>query len=815
MLGATSRRRLALVEPATLKASAAPPSPSKQIALDVELSALVWNADNTALFAAAGGTIRRYNSGGHFEKMVHSPGGIVSALAVRDNGGPDVVYYAKDNMAYELDCGAGVVSATFEDHMSPVKSISLSADGSCLAVASASKCTVHNLSDSSQISLDGFPPSDSAEISICAFHIHSRFRIFVGYGHYLLIYDTSNPSAPAKSVALASSSVPETAGDIVAISCSPFSKSLIVVGCASGLVYMIDLEKEKGLFKTMEVKQSLSSLTFTADGAAILMGTRNGQLLVQDLRTINKGQGPKKIVINAEGNPVVGLTVQKKLKTVLSTIKSPTASKPRLPLKQSLKSAKPLSTQDTNVKNPASRRTSASTVRPCPSPETRTGRSVSAAKKPVATPVRRVSASKELETPGSIRPRRMMPNSLTSSMAASENSMNVSIQMETLPTPVPMRRRPPGKATVPKISPRTRLHMMAMSADGEDAPVNDHATKLTSGISQTGTLRSTRSVVSMKSNASSSIQSKSPSSTFRSRKESSASKAPTLTSRSSSSTLATKEGDRLAKPRSRTCSTVSTSTSASAAIAARKQVNKRPAVPSVASRTSSPDLEAMLPALPSPAKTMDEFRPPTATLKKGKRNIRGAEALRLEANTPDAMDGWLLSAANTTSDEGRRKVDFGPVEANIVSAGNTSGSEDDTVEGGKVQASQRPKLSTTDASSTTTLQLTPLRALGLRQTPSRSSASPFNPHALPNTPGSSMKMQEFLRTLMAPTLADFQQETRTELLGLHLDLLRLGRDWKRDMREAIGEAWTGEVQVLREENKRLREENERLRRGLY
>jgi len=60
-------------------------------------------------------------------------------------------------------------------------------------------------------------------------------------------------------------------------------------------------------------------------------------------------------------------------------------------------------------------------------------------------------------------------------------------------------------------------------------------------------------------------------------------------------------------------------------------------------------------------------------------------------------------------------------------------------------------------------------------------------------------------------MLDFRQETRAEMVGLHLDLVRMGRGWCREMRAAMQE-YVGDLKELWEENRKLREENERLRR---
>ncbi|KAH8117122.1 WD40-repeat-containing domain protein [Phellopilus nigrolimitatus] len=836
MLAASAGRRIALIDPASLRSSSVAPSPAKQTALDVELTALAWASDNTALFVSAEGSIRRYDSSGHFEKTIHAVGGRVPVLAVKGN---EALYYAKDDKAYELDCRTGIVTTAFEGPSSSVRSLSLSSDASLLAVASASGCTVHSLEDSTHVTLSGFPSSSPAEIAVCAFHPHSRTRLFVGYGHHLLIYDTNSPTAPVKSITLVSSSAVKIMGEIIAISSSPFSKTLAVVGCSSGLVCMIDLEKEKGLFKTLDVKQPLSSLSFTADGVAMLMGTETGQLLVQNLRTIDKGQNPKKLVISAEGKRIVGLAVQKKLKSA-SIAKSPNAIKAKGPLKQSPRTSKPLTTQDINVRpSPATRRTSASAVQPR-SPAVRPVRAMSAADRASGAPARRMKSPKEMATPVPARPRRMAISPFTSSMAGSENSMNMSLQLETMPSPLAMRCRPLGKAPASIVSlgpppPRSHLNAMTVSIDGKtSAGSKPLAKKLDRIPTATETIRSTRSAASASSkpNTVAAFQAKTSPNSIRSRTESLLSKA--LPSRPSSSALSSKEHDRLGlKPESRrrTCSAVSSSTTVSAGLAARRQkANPAPAL----SVASSPDIEDVRLNLPSPTKEMwDDGVSYTAPLKvakkldKRKGRARGANALRLEAGKPDEMEEWPLSAPPTTVEEGKRRVDFDIVEEKMQESVSASTSNDDDDVNEEEAASKsnmslsppHPKahMSAARLSPGTALAFSPLRALGLRPSPSQTS-SPLNPHALPGpaTPGSiaPAKAQEFLRALLAPALVDFQQETRAEMLGLHLDMLRLGRDWKREMREAVAEAWEGEVIMLREENKRLREENERLRRGI-
>lgn len=71
---------------------------------------------------------------------------------------------------------------------------------------------------------------------------------------------------------------------------------------------------------------------------------------------------------------------------------------------------------------------------------------------------------------------------------------------------------------------------------------------------------------------------------------------------------------------------------------------------------------------------------------------------------------------------------------------------------------------------------------------------------------------DLLRTIVRDVMSDFQQESRVEMVGLHLDLVRMGRGWKKELREMMDE-YVGDLRELRTENQQLREENDRLRRG--
>jgi protein NEDD1 len=106
-----------------------------------------------------------------------------------------------------------------------------------------------------------------------------------------------------------------------------------------------------------------------------------------------------------------------------------------------------------------------------------------------------------------------------------------------------------------------------------------------------------------------------------------------------------------------------------------------------------------------------------------------------------------------------------------------------------------------------------LRTLSVQITPRKAAwaASPLRHSIAEGSPG--LKgVTGLLHALISDAMLDFRQETRAEMVGLHLDLVRMGRTWRREMRATMQE-YVGDLKELREENRKLREENERLRRG--
>jgi protein NEDD1 len=56
----------------------------------------------------------------------------------------------------------------------------------------------------------------------------------------MVIYDITRPSGPSRVTSIGDGVV----GDVVAVACSPYGKTLIAVACNGGYIALVDLDKE-------------------------------------------------------------------------------------------------------------------------------------------------------------------------------------------------------------------------------------------------------------------------------------------------------------------------------------------------------------------------------------------------------------------------------------------------------------------------------------------------------------------------------------------------------------------------------------------
>ncbi|KAG6817767.1 hypothetical protein H0H87_003175 [Tephrocybe sp. NHM501043] len=743
MLAVSATGTLSILNVADLKRAPLLSSPCLSLT-SVAISS-TWSFDNSALFLTSAQIIHRYDPVSNILKNIHvstSAEGI-SHIVCKDKG--TVIYSAGDKV-HLLECGTNAkITQTFQSHKSLITSLSLSNDYTFLASTSSNAVHIHNLAIGSHTVLRGLVPF-GPNITTSTFHPHGRTRLLLGIGKQLVVYDITRPSGPVKSVALNETS----SGDIVAVACSPFSKTLVAVATSGGNVGLIDLEKEKGLFRTLNLKVPLTTLAFSPEGAALYLGTEHGKLLILDLRALDKA--PKAITVSEVGCRIETMSVQRKLKSGEASARStPTAastSRPAASGKATVPSPAPApATRASSAASPA-RRLPSATSRESVVSNKATPRKPS--EKKVFSPVRdplgnsvgdisiQIEALKGVNAkPKPIKPERRPSSSpLRSRLVSSPKAPSLSAisSRTTTRESEPQEELPRRSRTVPAA---TRAKKPSKTLESSTLPSNTHLAVPTSDLLQPGERVSSRPRAGSSSSHVASI---------------------------STAAVATSISVRSNRPSSRLRHTSPRTTSRTD--------------PLPTSRTPSPDL---------PDINHDPITPIPTAKKSGGFGVLGM-------GSPE-VDRWLHAGRGEDRAGTDRK-----------GKGKTVGFKGDSDDGGEDSdhdESDRER----ERERSLSMQVSPRR-------PSMSwQASPVykSPSNISGGGGGS-SAHDLLRTIVKDVMYDFQRDTRSEMTGLHLDLVRMGRGWKRELREIMQE-YAGGMEELREENRRLREENERLRRG--
>jgi protein NEDD1 len=220
--------------------------PSSSAPLSTYVSG-VWSPDNGSLYVATKDSVTRYDPSGTFIKSLwplpdggHIPPDEIGSLTVKDKG---TLILSMGSAVHIVEHSSSASSQTkivqtlpAHPDPDPIHALSLSHDSTLLTVASATAVIVHNLALSTQTTLRGLP----GPVAVCTFHVHSRVRLLLGIGHKLVIYDITRASGPSRIASIGDG----TAGDVVAVACSPYSKTLLAVACSGGYVALVDLDKE-------------------------------------------------------------------------------------------------------------------------------------------------------------------------------------------------------------------------------------------------------------------------------------------------------------------------------------------------------------------------------------------------------------------------------------------------------------------------------------------------------------------------------------------------------------------------------------------
>ena len=236
MFAATTTDALSISDPVTLKKGPSSISSCLDL-LDVPIASS-WSPDNTYLFISSAHTIHKYEPNGNILRDIYvsDDSESIGQLVTKEK---NAVIFSAGSKVHILECDTNPqILQTFNTHKTPVNSLTLSNDNTLLASTSSGALHVHNLSVGSHSVLRGLTNQD---IKTSAFHPHVRTRLLVAAGKQLMVYDTTRPSGPMKTIVMNESAT----GDIAFVACSPFSKTLVAVATTTGFVGLVDLDKEK------------------------------------------------------------------------------------------------------------------------------------------------------------------------------------------------------------------------------------------------------------------------------------------------------------------------------------------------------------------------------------------------------------------------------------------------------------------------------------------------------------------------------------------------------------------------------------------
>ncbi|KAL0067041.1 hypothetical protein AAF712_005825 [Marasmius tenuissimus] len=438
MIAVATIDSLSIIEPSVLKKT--PSSVSSSSPLESEPSTTCWSTDNSTLYLASSSKISRFqpSTSDSLPAQIYSlkdgelaDEGELGSMVCKDAS--TLIFSVSETIHILESCSTKpkLSSTRYTSHKSSVTSLSLSTDNTFLLSTSSNGAHFHNLTLNSTTALRGIP----GPVMAGAFHSHIRTRLLIGSGSQLLVYDTARPSGPTKTFALEGMGE----GDVQMIACSPFSKTLVAVGlggAGAGTVGLVDLEKEKGLFRTVNTKVPITTLSFSPEGALIYAGTVTGKILVLDLRSLDKP--PAAVEITGGTGRVVGISVQKKASG--STTTTPSTRKSSTVTSTTSTTTSPTSRRTVSVSKPgtpATKRTVSTSARSATSTAVKPGSST-ITKKPTDTVTRKVFSP--IRSPLANSSSGNRKNGDTDSPSKEE----FSVKLETLGT----LRRSPGASTI-------------------------------------------------------------------------------------------------------------------------------------------------------------------------------------------------------------------------------------------------------------------------------------------------------------------------------------------------------------------------------
>ncbi|CAE6419382.1 unnamed protein product [Rhizoctonia solani] len=317
LIAVTTSQGLSVISSGALQASNPNPAPIFTTALTppsrIPSSCISWSHDASTIFVASGGSVSAYDptSGAWLRDVIREgEGGIggakLGAMAVID--GPDMpgpmLALARGPRAVVFDTETRRAILTVEGHKSSIQAMSVACDLSLLATCSGDSTMVTNISQQSTVVLRGAPAGALA----AAFHPSRRTTLLILSPKGLHVFDTTKGGAPIRTIPI---SKVEGSGASIAFSSSASSLVAIALPGRDGRVVLLDIDKDSRcvclLLKKFNVEENVTAMSFSHDGATIIVTSETGRVMQLNLRTTDApGQA---VTVDPAGGRIGGMAL--------------------------------------------------------------------------------------------------------------------------------------------------------------------------------------------------------------------------------------------------------------------------------------------------------------------------------------------------------------------------------------------------------------------------------------------------------------------------------------------------------------------------
>ncbi|CAE6441955.1 unnamed protein product [Rhizoctonia solani] len=345
LIAVTTSQGLSVVSSGALQASHPNPAPLFTGALTppsrIPSSCISWSCDALTLFVASGGSVSAYDpcSGAWLRDVIREgEGGIggakLGAMAVLDgpNSSGLMLALARGPRAVLFDAEARRAVLTIEGHKSSIQAISVACDLSLLATSSTDATMITNISQQSTTVLRGAPAGSTT----AAFHPSRRTTLLILSPKGLHVFDTTKGGAPIRTIPI---SKVEGTGGSIAFSPSTSSLAAVALPGRDGRVVLLDIDKDSSLLKKFNVEENVTAMSFSHDGATIIVTSETGRVMQLNLRGTD---APGQVVtVDPAGGRIGGMALAPEPSTASNTLPRArpvrTESVPSMPTTESLR----------------------------------------------------------------------------------------------------------------------------------------------------------------------------------------------------------------------------------------------------------------------------------------------------------------------------------------------------------------------------------------------------------------------------------------------------------------------------------------------